>query len=103
MPHRNRVDPFGRLIETPVTRADMRARPGESMRFAATVAAFADALRGGTHLGRWDWRTIADSARQQGGSDPWKLPAEFAGLVEDAARTIAGHEASTMPSPPLAR
>ncbi|MGY1408748.1 vWA domain-containing protein [Luteimonas sp. A611] len=79
-----------RLIETPVTRAAMRAQPGESMRLAATVAAFADALRGGTHLGGWDWPSIVASARDAQGRDTWKLRAEFVELVEASAATIAG-------------
>ena len=92
-----------RLIETPVTRAAMRAQPGESMRFAATVAAFADALRGGTHLGSWDWAAIAASARDTQGRDPWKLRAEFAGLVDASAAIIAGRDDGATPAPPVAR
>jgi len=88
------------LIETPVTRAAMRARPSQSMRFAASVAGFADALRGGAHLGDWDWTAIAADARSAQGRDPWKLRAEFVELVESAA-LLAGH-AGTPPAPPLA-
>lgn len=91
-----------RLIETPVTRAHLRAQPGESMRFAATVAAFADALRGGRHLGQWDWAEIAGNAKQALGDDPWQLRAEFAGLVEDAARMVAGSEPAQPDAPPVA-
>ena len=73
-----------RLLEVPLRRDAVRARPGESLRFAATVAAFADALRGGHNLGQWDWDAIADSARASRGEDRWGLRAEFAGLVEAA-------------------
>ena len=72
------------------------------MRFAATVAAFADALRGGRHLGQWDWSTIAANAKQARGDDPWQLRAEFAGLVEDAARLVAGREPAQPDAPPVA-
>ncbi len=92
-----------RLIETPVTRAAMRAQPGESMRFAATVAAFADALRGGTHLGSWDWSAIAANARDTQGRDPWKLRAEFAELVDASAAIIASRDIGATPAPPVAR
>ncbi|WP_245156363.1 vWA domain-containing protein [Agrilutibacter solisilvae] len=40
-----------RLIETPVLRSQLTATPGPSLRFASAVAAFADALRGGTNIG----------------------------------------------------
>ena len=91
-----------RLIETPVTRASMRAQPGESMRFAATVAAFADALRGGKHLGGWDWPSIAASARDAQGRDTWKLRAEFVELVEASAAMIGGADARSSVPPPVA-
>ena len=68
----------------------MRTQPGESMRFAATVAAFADALRGGTHLGGWDWSSIAASARDAQGRDAWKLRAEFVELVEASSAIVSG-------------
>lgn len=76
-----------RLIETPVPRRAIRAEPGESMRFAASVAAWADALRGGTHLGTWDWRAIAEGARAARGHDRWRLRGEFVDLV-DASRAL---------------
>jgi len=76
-----------RLIETPVLRSAIARQPGESMRFAATVAAWADALRGGKHLEQWDWSTIAAGARAAQGRDPWKLRAEFAELI-DASRAL---------------
>ena len=78
-----------RLIETPVLRSAIRAQPGESMRFAASVAAWADALRGGTHLGTWDWRAIADGARVARGSDRWRLREEFVELVEASRALVA--------------
>jgi len=92
-----------RLIETPVTRAQMRVQPGESMRFAATVAAFADALRGGTHLGGWDWPSIVASARDAQGRDSWKLRAELVELVEaSAAMTRGGGDGGAFAAPPVA-
>src|SRR5690606_25446900 len=76
-----------RLIEVPLRREDIRAQAGPSLRFAATVAAFADALRGGHNLGTWDWDAISASARGSRGDDRWGLRAEFAELVE-AGRTV---------------
>src|SRR5690606_9491969 len=80
-------DDASRLIEVPLMRADIRAQAGPSLRFAATVAAFADALRGGHNLGTWDWDAISASARGSRGDDRWGLRAEFAELVE-AGRTV---------------
>jgi len=82
-----------RLIETPVLRSALQPVPSESMRFAASVAAYADALRGGTHLERWDWSAIASAARGAKGGDRWHQRAEFIELVE-AARRVTSDEAA---------
>ncbi len=79
-----------RLIETPVLRSAIRTQPSETMRFAATVAAWADALRGGKHLDAWNWQSILDSANATQGSDRWKLRAEFAELVDSSRVLVAG-------------
>src|SRR5690606_17643956 len=81
-----------RLIETPIARSAIAAQPGESMRFAASVAAWADALRGGTHLGDWNWNDIAASARGAQGDDRWRLRAEFADLVAASHALVADGE-----------
>ena len=75
------------LIETPIRRSQLRARPSDSLRFAAAVAGFADALRGGTRTDGWDWDGILASARAAGGQvDPRR--AEFVELVEQARALI---------------
>jgi Ca-activated chloride channel homolog len=81
-----------RLIETPIARPHepRRYAPSASLRFAATVAAYADALRGGKNIEGWTWEDIARSARETIGGDPWKQRAEFIGLVDDARRITAG-------------
>lgn len=81
-----------RLIETPVLRSAMRPQPSDAMRFAATVAAWADALRGGKHLDGWDWSSIASGARATQGRDPWKLRAEFAELVQASRGLVVAGE-----------
>ncbi|MBJ7573714.1 VWA domain-containing protein [Luteimonas sp. MC1828] len=78
-----------RLIDVPVRRDAIRAEASASLRFAATVAAFADALRGGRNIDGWDWDAIARSARASRGEDRWGLRAEFAELVE-AGRIATG-------------
>nr|WP_246069870.1 VWA domain-containing protein [Luteimonas lumbrici] len=77
-----------RLIETPIAAGSLRKAPSDTLRFAATVAAYADALRGGTHIGEWDWEEILESARASAGGDP--LRAEFVGLVELAEGAVGG-------------
>ena len=82
-------DESSRLIETPVLRSELVARPGESMRFATAVAAFADALRGGEQIGQWSWGDIAAAAKQSVGGDPWGQRRELLGLVEQARKLVA--------------
>jgi Ca-activated chloride channel family protein len=76
-----------RLVEVPLVRDAIRAEASPSLRFVATVAAFADALRGGHNLGRWDWDAIAAGARAGRGDDRWGLRGELAELVE-AGRAV---------------
>ena len=84
-----------RLIDTPILQSSLRPQASANLRFAAAVAAYADALRGGTHLGNWSWNDIARSAHSATGDDPDGERAEFAGLV-DAARTITGGSSATI-------
>ncbi len=83
-----------RLIETPIARPHepRRHAPSAAMRFAAAVAAYADALRGGKNIDGWTWTDIAGAAREAAGNDPWKQRAEFIGLVDDARRLTAGDQ-----------
>ena len=83
-----------RLIETPIlpVHEPRRYAPSASIRFASAVAAYADALRGGTHLEQWKWEDIAKAARQAIGSDPWHERAEFIELVDSARRMTAGDQ-----------
>ena len=79
-----------RLIDTPILRASLRAQASETLRFASAVAAYADALRGGTHIGEWNWDDIARNARAAQGRDPSRQRAEFVELVESAHLLTAG-------------
>ena len=82
-----------RLIDAPILASSLRAQPSATLRFAAAVAAYADALRGGTHLGTWNWSDIAHNARSASGDDATGERAEFATLV-DAARSITDGNAT---------
>lgn len=87
-----------RLIETAIARPHepRRHAPSPSLRFAAAIAAYADALRGGKNIDGWSWTDIAAYARGASsamGADPWKQRAEFVSLIDDARRITAGDAA----------
>jgi Ca-activated chloride channel family protein len=75
------------LVEEPVRVADARTQASPALRWAAAVAAYADLLRGGKHMGSFDWaqaRALAAGAR---GEDPQGLRTQFLDLV-DRARAL---------------
>ena len=74
------------LMERPVTRRDIAAQAGDSLRFAAAVAAYADLLRGGTHTNGFTWDQVEALARGARGEDTWGYRAEFLQLVSQARR-----------------
>ncbi len=78
-----------RLIEAPVLLRDLRPAPSPTLRFASAVAAYADALRGGTQMDGWRWTDIAAAAQSARGEDRWGQRAEFSELV-GAARVVTG-------------
>ena len=77
-----------RLITTPIAASSLRTAPSDTLRFAATVAAYADALRGGSRIGDWGWDDILRSAKQAQGGDSQR--AEFTGLVGTARALVDG-------------
>jgi Ca-activated chloride channel family protein len=79
-----------RLIEQPIATASLRKQPSERLQFAASVAAFADALRGGKHLGRWTLDDVATHAKNAQGKDRDGYRGEFVALVEQARALQAG-------------
>ena len=78
-----------KLIETPITANQLRAQPGESLRFAAAVAAYADALRGGARMEGFSWNDIAQAVGESRGRDPWRERNELLQLIR-AARVATG-------------
>ncbi|MBS7456506.1 VWA domain-containing protein [Coralloluteibacterium stylophorae] len=73
-----------RLVETPIRQADMRAVPGTDFRFAAAVAAYADLLRGGAHVGGFGWDETIALAQGARGDDAAGERAEFLRLARHA-------------------
>ncbi|GAB3041341.1 VWA domain-containing protein [Oleiagrimonas citrea] len=71
-----------RLIERPITDRDVHGQASRRLRFAAAVAAFADALRGGKQLDGYTLHDIAALARAARGDDPRGDRAGFVRLVE---------------------
>jgi Ca-activated chloride channel family protein len=78
-----------RLIEKPLARARMQAQPSARLRWSAAVAAYADLLRGGTHVGSYSWGDVRALAAGATGEDRWGYRAEFLQLV-DKARAVTG-------------
>ena len=70
-----------KLIERPVA-AQAEARPSERLRYAAAVAAFADALRGGKYLDGFGYARIAELANGARGRDADGYRAGFVQLVK---------------------
>lgn len=68
------------LIERPIAATPAREASAR-LRFAASVAAFADALRGGRYLDGYDYARIAALARDARGDDPDGYRAGFVQLV----------------------
>ncbi|MEM6808399.1 MAG: VWA domain-containing protein [Pseudomonadota bacterium] len=73
-----------KLLEWPVMRDDALAslsRASEAFRFSAAVAAFAQQLRGGNHLGDFGYGDITELANSARGKDAFGYRGEFVSLV----------------------
>ena len=81
-----------RLIETPLPRSQLQAKASPRLRWSAAVAAYADLLRGGSHVGGFGWSQVRALAAGAVGDDRWGYRAEFLDLV-DRARAVTGDAA----------
>jgi Ca-activated chloride channel family protein len=79
-----------RLIEAPLARAAIRKEGSERLRFAASVAAYADLLRGGANVGAFDWSQVHALAAGSLGRDETGRRQEFLQLVDSARRVTGG-------------
>ena len=77
------------LIQKPLARSLLRTQASPRLRWSAAVAAYADLLRGGTHVGNFGWNDVRALAASAKGEDRWGYRAEFLDLV-DRARTLTG-------------
>ena len=82
-----------KLVETPILASSLTARPSQSLRFASAVAAYADLLRGGKHVGGWTWNEVGEAAHASVGEDRYGLRREFLELVSQARRVTAQESA----------
>jgi Ca-activated chloride channel homolog len=82
------------LISTPVDRTAEQARFEEASadaRFATSVAAFAEILRGGRHTGTFSYDDVLRIATAARGDDPFGYRSEFLQLVRAAKTASAMH------------
>lgn len=78
-------DQKSRLIEQPLYQQTIHSKlvsASDSLRFAASVAAFGELLRGGETVAEFSYGDILQLARQSRGQDPHGYRAEFIQLVE---------------------
>jgi Ca-activated chloride channel family protein len=78
-----------RLLQKPLQRTLLRTQASPRLRWAAAVAAYADLLRGGGHVGNFGWNDVRALAASAQGEDRWGYRAEFVQLV-DRARAVTG-------------
>jgi len=79
------------LITTPIDRTTEHARFDDApldARFATSVAAFGEILRGGRHTGQFSYDDVVRSAAAARGEDPYGYRSEFIQLVR-AAKTAS--------------
>lgn len=82
-----------RVLETAIQAPDQVApiaEASEDLRFAASVAAFAQQLTGSRYTGRFAWADTLALARGSRGDDPFGLRSEFVQLVELAQSLQTG-------------
>ncbi|HWS25432.1 MAG TPA: von Willebrand factor type A domain-containing protein [Xanthomonadales bacterium] len=80
------------LIEQVVVRPREIDAGSSQLQFAASVAAFGEALRGGKYLDGYDYAAIAALAQANLGPNPYGMNAEFVELVGKAAALSGGDE-----------
>ncbi len=78
-----------KLIDSPILASEVRKAASPRLQFAAAVAAFADRLRGGEHLGTFDLAAISKLATAARNEDRFGYQREFIDLV-NRAQTLSG-------------
>ena len=78
-----------KLVQEPLGCDGAERTASAALRWSAAVAAYADLLRGGEHMGSFGWNGVRALAAGAKGADPWGRRAEFLDLV-DRARQVTG-------------
>ncbi len=78
-----------RLIEAAVERPSAIGAGSQQLQFAAAVAAFGEALRGGKYLDGFRYQAIATLAQRNIGADPYGMNGELLQLI-DRAKSLSG-------------
>jgi len=78
-----------RLLEQAIAKPATLGAGSDQLQFAAAVAAFGEALRGGKYLDGFSYPAIAGLARAHVGKDTFGMNAELVGLIEQA-QTLSG-------------
>ncbi len=79
-------DERSQLIEKPLLRSGISAKPSDRLKMAASLAAYADLLRGGKNSGQFKWSDVKQLAASVSLPDSWGYRAEFMGLLDQASR-----------------
>ena len=74
------------LIEKPMLRSSISAKPSDRMKLAASLAAYADLLRGGKNSNQFTWTDVRQLASSVSLPDSWGYRAEFIDLIDRASR-----------------
>ncbi len=74
------------LIEKPMLRSSISAKPSDRLKLAASLAAYADLLRGGKNSGKFKWQDVRQLASSVSLPDSWGYRAEFMNLIDQASR-----------------
>ncbi|MEJ2567151.1 MAG: DUF3520 domain-containing protein, partial [Gammaproteobacteria bacterium] len=94
--YKNPGQSTSRLIERPLYRRDVQAAIAHAtndFRFAASVAAFGQLLKGGAYTGTYTYDDVMKLARNSRGDDPFGYRSEFLQLV-NLAKTLSAHQLS---------
>ncbi len=83
-----------RLIERPLYASELgNSKANRDIKFAASVAAFGQLLRGSDYLGDWNWQKAIEYSRKERGDDPSGYRAEMIKLME-MAQLLSGDSTS---------
>jgi Ca-activated chloride channel family protein len=87
-------DEVSKLIESTIKTADVKPKlddTSKNFRFAASVAAFGQLLRGGRYTESFDYDAVLELARNARGDDPFGYRGEFLSLVNLAKSLDTSH------------